>query len=181
MIFGPKPKSKTTHPPIKISIEGVNLEEVKSTKFLGVILDTGLTWKPHISSISSRVAKSIGIICLAKKTLNQKTCIQLYYSFVFPYLSYCTPIWAKSAQSTLWPLYRLQKIAIRIIGGIRKGSSSKPFCKKYSILHLPEIYRLSLSIFMFKFHNSQLPPTFDNLFSPNSDFHNYPTRNSHLL
>ena len=179
MIFGPK--SKTNYSNVKISIEGINLEEVKSTKFLGVILDSGLTWKPHILSLSSRVAKSIGIICLARKTLNQKTCIQLYYSFVFPYLTYCTPIWAKTTQCSLWPIYRLQKIAIRIIGGIRRGSSSRPFCKKYSILHLPEIYKLSLSIFMYKFHNSSLPTYFNNLFSQNSNFHNYPTRNSHLL
>ena len=92
----------------------------------------------------------------------------------------------KHAESDGTPLrthniYRLQKIAIRIIGGIRRGSSSRPFCKKYSILHLPEIYKLTLSIFMFKFHKSLLPATFDNLFSQNRNFHSYPTRNSHLL
>ena len=157
------------------------LEQVKTTKFLGVILDSGLTWKPHIHSLSNKVAKSIGIISLARKTLSQKTLIQLYYSFVFPYLSYCTPIWGNTADSSLWPIYRLQKISIRIIGGISRGSSSRPFCKKFYILHLPEIYKLSIAIFMFKYHNSILPATFNNLFTKNSNFHNYPTRNSNRL
>jgi hypothetical protein len=179
MVFGPK--SKTPRPDINISIEGTKLEEVYSTKFLGVTIDSGLTWKPHIHQLTNKVAKSIGIISLARKTLNQNTCIQLYYSFVFPYLTYCTPIWGNTASSSLWPIYRLQKIAIRIVGGIRKGSSSKPFCKKFCILHLPEIYKLSLSIFMYKFHNALLPTTFNNLFTQNCNYHNHNTRSANLL
>ena len=180
MVFGPKLK-KNIPGHINILIEGNKLDRVDSTKFLGVTLDSDITWKPHIASISNKVAKSIGVLSLARKTLNMTTSIQLYYSFVYPYLTYCTPIWAKASDSTLWPIYRLQKIAIRIIGGIRKGQTSRPFCKKHSILHLPEIYKLCLAIFMYKYHYSKLPPTFNYLFNNTNQFHNYPTRNAHLL
>ena len=128
MIFGPK--SYTNLHQINISIEGKHLAIVQTTTFLGIILVSGLTWKPHILALSKKLAKSIGIISLARKTLNQKTLIQLYYSFVFPYLTYCIPIWGKSPDSTIWPIFRLHKISIRIIGGIPRRSSSLPFCKK---------------------------------------------------
>ena len=35
---------------------------VDCTKFLGVIIDERLTWKPHINYIQNKIAKNIGII-----------------------------------------------------------------------------------------------------------------------
>ena len=46
--------------PIKISDE--NISQVKSSKFLGTIIDENLTWKPHLKNISLKIAKNIGII-----------------------------------------------------------------------------------------------------------------------
>ena len=50
-------------PPFRpIVMEGVEIEEVTSTKFLGVIIDNRLTWNAHIAYISSKISKIIGII-----------------------------------------------------------------------------------------------------------------------
>ena len=49
MIFGPNTKSKL--PDINVTIEGTPLDIVQTTKFLGLILDSGLTWKPHITAL----------------------------------------------------------------------------------------------------------------------------------
>ena len=66
---------------------------VNKTKILGVILDDRLTWKDHISHISQKLAKSIGIILLVRKVLNQKSLLQLYYALIYPYLYYGNTIW----------------------------------------------------------------------------------------
>ena len=157
------------------------LEVVKSTKFLGLILDSGLTWKNHIHLLSTKIAKSIGIISLARQTLTRKSLIQLYYSFIFTYLSYCTVIWGKNFDSTLWPILRLQKISLRIIGNIPRRGTTATLCKNHKILKLPEIYTLSVSIFMYNYKNSLLPESFNNLFRENSQVHPYQTRNRNNL
>ena len=175
MIFGPPRKLNTLN--INIQIEGKTLEIVKTTKFLGLILDWGLTWKSHIHLLTTKIAKSIGIISLAKQTLTKKSLIQLYNAFIFHYLSYCTVIWGKNFDSTLWPVLRLQKISLRIIGNIPRRESSALFCKNHKILKLPEIYTLSVSIFMFNYTNALLPETFKYLFKENNHFHPYKTRN----
>jgi hypothetical protein len=148
---------------------------------LGLILDSGLTWKNHIRLLTTKIAKSIGIICLARQTLTKKSLIQLYYSFVFPYLYYCTIIWGKNYDATLWPLLRLQKISLRIIGNISRRNSTTPFCKAHKILKLPEIYSLSVSIFMYNYKNHLLPETFNNLFQETNQIHTYQTRNRNNL
>jgi hypothetical protein len=174
MIFGPKVKIDPHL--INIYIDGRITEIVTTTKFLGVILDSNLTWKPHISYLASKIAKSIGILSIARRNLNQTTLTQLYHAFIYPYLSYCILIWGNSPASTLWPIYKLQKLSLRIITNSNHRTSTLPYCKKNNILRLPDIYTLNVGIFMFKFTNSLLPSIFDNLFTTNSSIHRYPTR-----
>jgi hypothetical protein len=50
MVFGKKSKLQTNA--LSVSIEGTQLEIVKHTKFLGMILDNEISWKQHILHIS---------------------------------------------------------------------------------------------------------------------------------
>ena len=87
MVFGRKSKNQTND--LSVTIEGTKLEIVKHTKFLGVILDNEINWKQHILHISQKLSKSLGILKRARQFLNTSTLLQLYYSFLYPYLSYC--------------------------------------------------------------------------------------------
>ena len=42
---------------IEIYIENERIEEVKETKFLGVIADNQLSWESHIAVVESKVSK----------------------------------------------------------------------------------------------------------------------------
>ena len=43
-------------------MEGEVLQEVSSTKFLGVIIDKkNITWKEHMTYISSKMSKGMGV------------------------------------------------------------------------------------------------------------------------
>ena len=67
--------------------------EIKSVKFIGVIMDNKLTWQDHISYINNKIAKSLGIIYKIRKYIDRQTLINLYYSLVFPYLIYRNEVW----------------------------------------------------------------------------------------
>jgi hypothetical protein len=178
MIFSPKRQSI---PNVNIYINGTLLETVTKTKFLGLMLDNKLNWKSHALYLSSKISKSIGILSIARKFLNQKTLIQLYYSLIYPYILYANLAWGKASDTALWPIFKMQKLAIRLVANLPRRTSSKPFCKMYSILRLPEIYTQSAALFIFKFKNSLLPPIFNTFFITNSHIHSYPTRSAHKL
>ena len=59
MIFS---KRKQPQPDVSIKIEGRPIEEVDRTMFLGTIIDNKLSWKYHISYISGKITRGIGII-----------------------------------------------------------------------------------------------------------------------
>ena len=72
---------------------GNNLVSVKNTKFLGVIIDSKLNWSDHIAYIKNKISKSIGILTKIRRFLNKKTLRNIYFSFVYLYLTYCVEVW----------------------------------------------------------------------------------------
>ena len=179
MVFGKKSKNPSNE--LSVSIEGIKLDVVKHTKFLGLILDNEISWKQHIIHISKKLSKSLGILKRARQYLNSSTLLQLYYSFLYPYLSYCCIVWGNAPQSTLWPVFRTQKYAVRLITNTKRRDSTKPSFIKLNLLRLPDIYKSAVLIFLYKFKNGQLPPTFDNFFTYNREIHRYPTHAANQL
>jgi hypothetical protein len=149
MIFG-KHRNKN----IKIKINNEQLEIVQKTTFLGLILDSQINWKLHIECTTKKVAKVIGIISRAKQFLNKKTLVQLYFSFAYPYLIYGNLLWGSTSASTLWLLFKIQKIIIRIIGNIKRRETTQYEFKKLKILRLPDIFNYSAAIFMHKYQKT---------------------------
>ena len=64
---GAKIDNETNHgtPPIKIN--GTEIAEVNETKFLGVIIDNQLSWKPHINALIKKLKCCTGQLNRIKK------------------------------------------------------------------------------------------------------------------
>ena len=45
---------------LNILIDGTRIEEVKKTKFLGVIIDNKLSWKNHVAHVVGKSIKRVG-------------------------------------------------------------------------------------------------------------------------
>ena len=109
---------------LNIKIDETKIEEVKKTKFLGVIIDNKLTWKDHVAHVASKVSRGMGVITKARNYLNRKGLLTLYYTFVYPYLTYCNHIWGNIYQSNLKRLCVLQNKIVRIIAGVKPRESA---------------------------------------------------------
>ena len=78
------------------------------------IIHQNLSWQAHIKVISSKTAKSTGIIIKSRPFFLSNTLCTLYNSLILPYLQYCSIIWASTYTSHLQPFFHLQKKALRI-------------------------------------------------------------------
>ena len=176
--FSRKPSFGHTGACPKLYIANVALEQVDHIKFLGVMLDNNLTFKKHVQYIGAKISKNIGILTKARKYLNKDTLITLYYSFIYPYLNYANIVWGSSNKTTLVPLVKLQKKAIRIISSATKTTSSGLLFSKYRILTIDELYTLNVGSFMHSFLTGKIPKPFQDMFTLNSNIHSYQTRQS---
>jgi len=148
-------------------------------KFLGVYIDNKLTWNIHINHICKKISKGIGIICKARKSLNNKTLVTLYYSFVHPYVTYGIETWGKSINNYLSSVFKLQKKVVRIISHVKPKTESAPLFNKLRILTVYQIYQLQALIFMYKYVNNLIPFIFENFFERLNEIRT--TRNYGLL
>ena len=147
---------------LSISIDKNNINRVEHTKFLGVIIHQNLSWQAHIKAISSKIAKSTGIIINSRQFFFSNTLCTLYNSLILPYLEYCLIIWASTYSSHLQPLFRLQKKALRIITHSPPRAHTYPLFNKFKILNIFNIYKF---LALFSFTCSSSCPLLSHLFS----------------
>ena len=67
-----------------VIMQNTSIHCVKSTKFLGVIIDNRLRWNDHITYVNNKILKSLGILYKIRRYLDNTTLTNMYYSFVFP-------------------------------------------------------------------------------------------------
>ena len=148
----------------------------KSVHFLGVALDENLSWKSHINNICIKISKSIGIIHRSRFYLSKQTKLSLYYTLVYPYLSYCNVVWSSTYATNINRIFLLQKRAVRSIANATYCSHSAPIFSSLKVLDIFKIISFHIAKFMFLFHHCLLPPSLLGLFVANNQIHSYHTR-----
>ena len=79
-------------------------------------------------------------------------------------------------ETTIKPVFILQKKAVRIITFSKYDEHTSPLFKKLELLKLQDIILMKNNLFIYHFHNNMLPSAFDNFFKPVSTVHSYRTR-----
>ena len=119
-------------------------------KFLGVIIDKNLKFDAHISEISNKISKSIGILYKLSSYLPTSTLKTLYFSLIHSYLSYANVVWGGTYATHLLPLFRLQKKSIRIINKVGYLHPTQNLFYDNKILKLEDIHKHTLACYAFK-------------------------------
>ena len=157
-------------------IDNIDIENVKHSKFLGVIIDERLTFNNHIQYMKGKISRAMGILYKCRKYLNQSTLLTLYNAFIYPYFTYCIPVWGNTCESYLKPLFNLQKRAVRIIANAEFRAHTDPLFKNLKILNVTRLHTYFVQLFVYNYNHNLLPDMFRDFFIQNSSIHNYPTR-----
>ena len=160
----------TIHPDITgitTSRGTIRRPETGFARYLGVLLNKNLSFLNHIKAVELKLSRNLGIIRRLKHVFPQKTLRLLYNGLLKPHLQYCAIIRQSTFKSHLKTLDSIHKPALKIIVNVD------------DYLSLGYLYRLSCSIFVFKFLSGLLPSPFHNLFRLISEQHNRNTRSAY--
>ena len=166
---------------VMLRIDKQLIEEVSETKFLGVVIDNGLKWKKTYSVYVKKKSKGIGMIIKARHCLNKNALTTLYYSLIYPYMTYCNHIWGCSAASNINKISVLQKKVIRIICRMKPRDSCEPMYSALGIMRFSDVNVYFICKFMFRVCQGDVPEIFRAYFRFNSEIHNYFTRQCDYL
>ena len=176
MIFCPKHR-KCINNNLELKLNGITLmrigddKETNTIKFLGLLIDEHITWKPHIAQINSKISKTLFALNKTKNTLPRKTRKIIYTSLIQPILTYGILAWGSSVNNANNKILYMQKRAIRSINNMPYNGHTDPLFKKDKILKISELYKLEVLKFMIKYEKHMLPDSFNHLFTHNFEIH----------
>ena len=96
---------------IKFGRKKVNQETC--VKFLGVLLDSSLSWKPHITELSKKLSRTVGLFDKTRHYAPLETLKLLYYGIFFPFISHGVHVWGLTYPIHLNKVFILQKKIIK--------------------------------------------------------------------
>ena len=118
----------------------------------------------------------MGIIAKARFYLSSKSLLTLYYSLVYPYLTYCNVAWSSTYCSNLNCIYLLHKRIVRLLSKAHHLANTAPLFSKIKVLDIYSINSFSVATFMYSYHHNLLPSSLRNLFLSSNQVHHYETR-----
>ena len=178
-IFGPQ-CSAHDYSSCTIRLNGQDIKHVNECKFLGIYLDTHLTWKRHIERISAKICSAIFAINRARNFLSKHALRCLYFALVHNHLTYGIHVWGNSM--TIKKIITLQKRAIRTINKVWYRSHTEPLFKSNQIQKFEDMYTMQISLFVCDLNNDLLPKSFRNVLSQNClARHGIITRQNNLI
>ena len=93
-----------------IVIDGNIIPFTTNTKFLGINIDSNLTWKAHINHITKKISKVVGVLSRLSKELSYNILILIYNTILLPYLTYCCITWGFIYQAYINKIFTIQKM-----------------------------------------------------------------------
>lgn len=174
MIFA---KPQKVVPDVFPMIRTSALEMVNEFNFLGVLIDSALTWKPHLNKIASKIAKCVGILSRFKNMFPNYVLVNIYNALIGPYLNYAVLAWGFANTSRI---LKLQKKGIRFICKAPYRAHALPLFKSLKLLTIDDLFLSAILKFYFKLVNDLQPSYFVDL-KPRPATHTINTRFKNLL
>ena len=183
VIFHPYNKRVSSNVTLVINRKAIN--EKQHIKYLGIIIDSTLSWKEHINKVCSSFRKAIGMIYKIRPYVNKAILLTLYYSLIYPHLIYGLEAWGNACPTFMNKILILQKRVVRAILHKDKRNEdysfppSNPMFIELKIMKIHNIFKNKLLVFVFKSINNLLPTTFCNWFHWAVNIHSHQTRFAH--
>ena len=105
------------HNPItyNYTINDISIQEVSSTKYLGVTITNDLSWSTHITNITSKALSVKAFLQRNHKSCPTQIKLKCYNAMIRPILEYANPVWSPHIRRDIDKLERVQRQSARFI------------------------------------------------------------------
>ena len=135
------------------------LLESPKIKYLGLILDNKLDWKGHITELSKKLSRAVGLLYKIRNLCPTSVLRSLYYSIFNSHLLYGLVVWGNANRSYINKIKYLQKRARRCIvfANYDKNIDTNSIHFDLKILNLDHQFQTQLSSLMWDYDHDVLP------------------------
>lgn len=135
-----------------IFVDGREIREVTTLKYLGIHFQSNLSWDQHIQYIKSKVAPAIGLLYKFKNKFDKHTKFLIFQALVQSHCNYLNIAYGHKKSTELRSLQRLQNKALKSVANL---PILYPTIKLYrdvfpSVLPVYGSYKFQLLLYVYK-------------------------------
>ena len=180
MIFHGKNKHIPTDIP-SLYLNNTAISLVDTYKYIGLILDSKLSWAPHVNSICDKLNIYFGVFYYLRCKTPQQLLRQVYFSTVFPRVHYGIELYGSCSQQILNKLQVKQNLLLKILSRKDRLYPTDQLHVDFKILKITDLYKVKLLSFVQDCLNENTIPLFYNYFTLQHSIHAHDTRNSLII
>jgi len=158
--------NKTQSLVVSLSTQG-NLER-SSVQFLGLTIDTTLSWQQHVENLKKKLSTATFVIRKLSNCLSIQYLRDVYFALFHARLSYGILLWGGSSHSH--EVFLAQKRVVRVLFGLSKYESCRGVFRRGNIMTVACQYIYTVLVHM-RSQNLELQ----------ADIHSYNTRTAQLV
>ena len=163
-----------------LTINKFPIEQVSSTKSLGVSIDENLSWNTHIETVWKKISSALGLIKRIRDFVLFYTLLSIFNGLVKPQFDYCSLVCDCCSTSVAEKLQKLQNRAARILLSAPYDSSALDLFRRLHWKNLRNQRISAKAVMMFKILNGQTSDYLSNKFIFCNDTTSYRLRNSEM-
>ena len=149
-----------------IFIDNVPIEEVNNHRVLGIIIDNNLSWSNHIDYLYKTLSRRVYQLCRFKKFINFHARKIFIHAYILSSISYCSTLFDSSCTSTLKPLHRIYKRALKA-ALLKSSTLTKLDYYKLNMFPLKEVLSINKCCFMHRILSKNAPDSLYDTFEIN--------------
>ena len=116
-----------------VTICETSLKQTDSARYLGVIFDKSLNWRPQLDAVVRKSGRKIGILYRCHHLLDHHSRLAIVKSVIRPDLDYCAVVWNNGTAGIAKRIQRIEKRFLRVLSGLKlresTGNMSSVFSK----------------------------------------------------
>lgn len=171
MFLGKKNLNNKCH---DILFENQLLRNSSVISYVGLFIDSTLSWTAHVKHIRRKIAPFVGIMYKVGYLLTVKLRKQLYYAHIYSHLHYLASVWGTAANYILNSLRTLQNRAIKNVFRLPLRYPTKNLYNMSRFLNITQIYSYKIMLYIHHILNNNKKSIIK--FINVQDIHNHHTR-----
>ena len=146
---------------IQLNINNYPIQRIPSYKYLGMTLDSSLSYKPHLATVIRNVSHKIYLLSHVKIFMSNRTALLVYKTMILPFSDYADVVYHNASTKELEKLQRLQNRALKLSLSFHKREDTEFVHRTAKIPLLDNRRRSHVFNFMYKRkelkHNLDVP------------------------
>lgn len=137
-----------------------------SARFLGIFVDSRLTWDVHTDYLAGKIASNVYALRNLAHFVSKKVLLSAYHALVHSHLEYALIAWGNA--SGAGRVFAIQRRAVRVVAGLGYRDDCRSAFARLGVLTLPSAYILQCLLHVRQHRAS---------YTTHSEVHHHQTRN----